>query len=143
MVLQRDKVFFRASRMLCLATALLLLSGCGASQGDLKGTVTYQGKPVCSGSVQAIGSDGSALSLAIAEDGTYFIPKLPAGTVKLAVTSPDPNVTPRPNKLNKNPKPPPKNTSWFPIPEKYADPEKSGITTTIDNTVNEFDIKLD
>lgn len=120
----------------------LLAAGCGAGRGDLGGAVTYQGKPVSSGTVTAVGSDGVPKSGFIA-DGKYEVRDLPAGQVKLAVTSPDPGrAPPKSRKGESGPAPKPERAGWVPLPEKFADLATSGLTADLKAGANSHDIEL-
>lgn len=124
-----------------VGVALVALAGCGAGRGDLSGTVSYQGKAVESGSVAAVGSDGQPRTGFIA-DGRYEVKDLPAGPVKLAVSSPDPGKVPR-RSLRGGPAPAKADrTGWFPLPEKYADLSKSELTADLTAGPNTHDIDL-
>jgi hypothetical protein len=87
-------------------------------------------------------SSGSVHSGLIQSDGTYTIPGIPVGPAKIAVNSPDPRdvkVIPR----KKEEKVPAADVSkWISIPEKYTDPEKSGLSINIRPGTNTFPIDL-
>jgi hypothetical protein len=84
----------------CLPLLLALTAaGCGRPVGDVSGTVTYKGTPVVMGSVVFVGSDGVPHTGQIEPDGTYAVSDVPAGTVKIAVVSPDPGRPLRPGDL--------------------------------------------
>jgi hypothetical protein len=128
-----------------LSVALLTgLAGCGAGKGDLSGTVRLRDKLVRSGSVLVVGSDGIPRSTLIQNDGSYSIPQIPAGEVKIAVNSPAPQLMNDgpPDKYGKKHRPA-DNPDWFPIHERYGDFEKSGLTFTIRKGTNTFPIELE
>ena len=57
-----------------LAFGILFASGCGPGHKDrgvVRGKVTFNGKPLNSGTVQFVTSDNRAASTSIKEDGTY------------------------------------------------------------------------
>jgi len=84
----------------CLALLLTLVAaGCGRTVGDVSGQVTYKGTPVVMGSVVFFGSDGIPHTGQIETDGTYAVSDVPAGTVYVAVLSPDPGPPLRPGDL--------------------------------------------
>src|SRR5438477_1667604 len=78
-------------RAIPLLAALLLpmLIGCGGT-ATVAGKVTYQGRPVLSGSVIVLNDDGTAVSGVIQPDGTYSVEGVKKGRVKVGVLSPDP-----------------------------------------------------
>jgi len=122
---------------------LVLLSGC-QGRGDLKGTVTYASKPVLIGAVQAVGSDGIPRTGPISEGGEYFIRDLPAGDIRLAVSSPDPGKVEYIPRKKDAPTPQPATpTTWFPIPAKYADFNSAELKFVLVSGQNTYNIKLD
>ena len=126
-----------------LGLILVAMAGCGPGRGDLSGKVTFRGKGLRGGSVSAVGGDGIPRSGFISDDGRYRVADLPAGPVKLAVTSPDPAKPPaRPGKTGE----PPAKASrdgWFPIPDKYADFATSGLSADIRSGTNSLDLNLE
>jgi len=124
---------------------LLVLAGavgCGAGRGELSGKVTYQGKAVTSGSVQAVGSDNLLKASVIAEDGTYSIKDLPTGKLEIAVFSPKPGENLIVRKKDVTPPPKHDTSKWFAIPEKYGDHKTSEVTFELGRGENKFDIEL-
>ena len=124
----------------CSILVFTLLIGC-QGKGDLSGKVTYKEKPVLVGSVLAVGSDGIPKSCVI-ENGGYRIEGLPAGEIKLSVSSPNPaqqRVAQRKPGAGATSA---TNKEWYAIPEKYAAFETSGLTATVRGRTN-HDIKLD
>jgi hypothetical protein len=129
---------------------LLLFVGCGGTS-DVGGTVTYNGKPIGSGSVIVRAADGSVYTGTII-DGNYSVSGIPSGSVGFAVSSPDPATQPAnpaqgegpgrgpPMKNNTAPKKP--TAGWFAIPAKFADPVNSGQGTTLKPGPNTFPITL-
>src|SRR5262249_45736144 len=106
-----------------------------------------------------IASDNMSYSSSITPEGAYSIPNVPGGPVKLCVTSPNPDAgrksggpapkggvgdagggsgggaaPPAPPLLPKG--------AWVQIPAKYADPNTSGLTGTV-NRDTTIDLKVD
>jgi hypothetical protein len=139
----------------CL-TALLLGAGLGvpgcSSRGSatVSGTVTYQGKKVTSGNVVFVGADGKAsLPAHIQEDGTYTARRVPIGPVKVAVNNPPPvNYVPGVNVPRQMASDPEVQqvarevAHYTPTPPQYADPGKSGLSTTLKGGSNSYNIAL-
>ena len=122
--------------------AAVLMVGCAGNTGVLTGRVTFQDKQLQQGTVLVASSRGSVHSGVIQSDGTYTIPGIPVGAAKIAVNCPDPRevkVIPR----KKEEKVPAADISkWVAIPEKYADPEKSGLLIDIKPGTNTLQIDL-
>jgi hypothetical protein len=134
--------------------AVLALTGCGAKTTKAKGKVTSGGKPLVWGSVTLVDDTGLFHQGHIGLDGTYEIDKVPVGKVKIGVFSPNPEEkgrnrgggaaatagggkggAPDPNDPRAKfksepppepPKPPP--GTWFPISDRYTDPNSSGLS---------------
>lgn len=122
--------------------AVLATAGCGGT-ADVAGKVTFQGKPVVFGTVVVIGGDGIPKSGPIQPDGTYRVGGVKIGPAKVTVSSPPPpGVVPggRKPKVGRDADDertpadagasvsPEVAKGWFPLPEKYADPARSGLT---------------
>jgi hypothetical protein len=129
-----------------VAAALLTLAaiGCGG-RGDVSGKVTYKGKPLVWGTVQFEGSDGVVKHGNIQPDGTYTVEAVATGNVKAAVSSLNPQSSdfqPIQREGQAPRKPRPEVKGWFPIPDKYDTPFKSGLTYEIKRGQNTIDIDL-
>jgi hypothetical protein len=115
----------------CLLGLVLLLvatSGCGGGDKKLtiNGTVTYKGQPISGGMLQFAATQGGAPAAAVInKDGTYSMTGVTPGEVKVSITA-----TPG-AKLPAD------------LPEKYYDPEKSGLKYTITPNTTQLDIKMD
>ena len=118
------------------AAVLVAVVGFGYGAGGaatVSGRVTYRGQPVRVGTVLIEGRDGIARTAAIT-DGTYAVPGVPVGPCRVAVLSPLPaqaGAGKLPDKDKQGPgrpagrRPPP--PGWVKLPERYGDPEKSGL----------------
>jgi len=112
-----------------LATAVLGSAGC-SSKSNVSGKVTVEGgKPVTSGSVSLVAQDNMQYAGTIGPDGGYSIPNVPSGTVKILVSSPNPDTGNRKVKTKGGegdlagtaaPAAAPAG-GWFPIPDRYGD----------------------
>jgi hypothetical protein len=135
-----------------LGVVLISACGCGTSKGTVSGKVMRQGKPVVWGNVTLIASDNAAYAAPITPEGTYSIPNVPEGPVKLCVTSTNPDGAARggpaaaraeiADRASSGPSRLPSAGAWIAIPEKYSDPEQSGLIGTVkkDTTI---DLNLD
>jgi hypothetical protein len=124
-----------------------LLVGCSSS-ATVSGKVTYQARPLTGGTVLFTSTEGKgSRSAQIGEDGSYTIPNMPTGPVKIAVET---KSAQPPTMLGGQPnmKPPPgvdlppeaaksgvygdsKKKTAEPIPEEYGDPDRSGLEYTV------------
>jgi len=145
--------------------AILTVLGCAGRRSEVSGTVTYQGKPLEIGTVTFLDNNKLVLGSGAISDGKYSIAKLPSGPVKIVVTTPPQipaNVRARsapagktlpkgkqmaeekhlsPEELNALPRggrlPP-----HVIIPEKYANPDESGLSYTVRPGNQEHNIEL-
>src|SRR5262249_32660837 len=131
------------------------LSSCASiKRGDVQGKVSCGGRPIIYGSVVLIGSDDMPVTGRINSDGTYAVSGVLVGAVRVAVGSPDPATplhdreTPEGRK-HKAPLPKPRllapevdRRKWFRLPKQYELADTSGITITIHEGDNTFDIEL-
>ncbi len=129
-----------------VAVLTLLAAGC-AGRGDITGRVTYKGKPLVWGTVQVEGSDHIVRYGNIGGDGTYTVRDLPTGEARVAVSSINPSSSDfQARRAGSGPdvssQPGNKVKGWFPIPEKYDTPHKSGLTYTVQRGENKYDIDL-
>jgi hypothetical protein len=135
-----------------------------SSSATVSGKVTYKGAPLKGGYVTLVTATGISRPGGISEDGSYTIDNVPTGPVKIAVDTE--SIKPRssagkggmapPKKYGPPPgaeqpsapayKPPDPTAGadrYVAIPQKYADPEKSGLTYTVKSGSQTHDIPLD
>jgi hypothetical protein len=87
--MDRFRSLSRLRRGLALLTLLLgALTGCGSGQGEVSGTVRYNGKPLSFGTIQLLGQDGIPRAGKIQPDGTFSV-RVPAGPAKVIVSCVD------------------------------------------------------
>ena len=138
---------FSHHKRYCLLLALLLgATGCGGA-GDVKGTITYKGKPVASGAVLILDRDGRAHYAPLQPDGSFAVPNVRRGEASLAVNSPDPRtilaaVGEKRVGQPQTSAPQPGADKWFPLPPKVGDPIQSGLKIAVRGGVNSIDIDL-
>ncbi|WP_437228455.1 hypothetical protein SH661x_000919 [Planctomicrobium sp. SH661] len=133
-------------------TLLLLVSmgffvGCGSGEprpvvGKLRGTVTFKGAPVTDANVTFEDRKlGQLASAPLKADGTYEVKTgeggLRVGTYSVWLV---PSGQAAPSIDNMNPAPAADRKD---IPKKYRDGETSGLTVTVENGTNAFDVKLE
>jgi hypothetical protein len=132
-------------RALVLLVVLAII-GCGKhkNEGEVSGTVTYQGKPLPLGTISFMDSSNHWLASSPIHNGTYPIQtqvplKLPVGPVKITLTTPGSSSGERlPNVKNKRGEP----ISLNSIPAKYASADQSGLTYTVKPGANTYNIEL-
>src|SRR5690242_14387691 len=71
----------------CALLLAVAAAGCGANVGRVSGKVTFKGSPLPSGTVQFFCADGSIAHSLLMSDGSYLIPKVPCGDVRITVKS--------------------------------------------------------
>ena len=122
---------------------MLLLSGCGGAPYrtvPVKGTVTYQGQPVTSGTITFVPEKpGPAASATIRADGTYAlatdgIPGAVPGRYTIMIISMGNTAGVLPEQ--RNPLPP------LRLPEKYSNNRRSGLTAEVLDRDNVIDLAL-
>src|SRR5262245_48633374 len=145
----------RAALFLGLAGAI----GCSGGTASVTGTVTFDGKPVTTGSVIFYSDSGRVDSGLLDADGKYSVPRAPVGVVKVAVKSsmgtkavggraappsgPPGGKGKQKKASSEEGKPPPETTVVKSlIPERYSDPEQSGLIYTIKSGNQVIDIDL-
>src|SRR5262249_42747738 len=145
---------------------LFLLGGCGGPSGVVSGKVSYKGTPLNAGEILFLTEKGQLLRSTIDPEGNYSISKVPAGTVKIGVLPamqgpPAPTVmrggppgSGRPPEipLPKEGGPPPEFRDAFKpkaadpklkdFPQKYKEPETSGLTYSASGGSQTYPIEL-
>ena len=129
----------RPALVLGLAVCVGWCLGCGAGQpptGKLAGKVTLQGKPLASGTVTLVNTDsGIGASSQLDASGGYRIDSVRTGEYQVAIQPPP---APSPEAMAEGAKMEPSA-----IPDKYQDPQASGLKVTVgkgDNT-SDFDLQ--
>jgi hypothetical protein len=148
--------FVRASACAGLF-ALIVLAGCFYTRGPratVKGTVTFNDRPVTAGMVSFFGADNRVGSAPLLEDGSYEVLDAPVGEVTITITIPElstggPAAMPPPSKpvpglptatdkeLGKR-----IGTVVVDIPPRYKKAETSPLKYTVTKGSNDHDINL-
>jgi len=132
-------MFVRYLHCLLLVACGLSLWGCAPGYPDtspVQGTVTLEGKPLVGAEIRFISADGWTALGQVERDGTYrlmtFQPDDGAvpGTYRVVVQSPQV-------------KGPTGDVTLMTIPERYADPETSGLRATVNAGFNSIDFNLE
>ena len=112
----------------------------------LEGTVRYGNEPVPLALIVVMGEHGSATGQV--EQGHYKVENVPLGTVRIGINTEAARgqlISQQMAQSYKGPGskggggPPPR---FLSVPSKYAEPENSGLTTTVRKGNNTFDIVL-
>jgi hypothetical protein len=114
------------------------------SKASLQGTVSYKGKPVPYALVIVNGKDSSATGMAD-ESGAYFVQHAPVGEVEIAVNTVAGRGMQHGRMMaaamsgDRSSQP-----NFVDVPQKYFNPDTSGITAVIENETgnNDFDIVI-
>jgi hypothetical protein len=138
-----------------LLAAVCAAAGCGGGPKfcDVKGKVTYDGKPLPGGTVQITDEKDTQMVFGdLNIDGEFKIPRAPAGTVRVVVrtdsvkTLLDPAIA---KQLQAKgvaavaPDPKEKGNKYVPIPARYADRSTSDLRLDLKpNTLNEVTVEL-
>jgi hypothetical protein len=139
----------RMFHRLAVVGVSLLLAGCHGrytklpeTEATLEGTVTRGSDKVPSALVIVQGADGSATGYTD-DDGHYKIENVPLGEVRIAVNTDAGKGAMKSRQMaqsqGKQKGPLPKMVD---VPAKYANPNSSGITTTIEKGENTFAVQI-
>ena len=145
----------RGFGLLTLVAISVALPGCGVREyrlpetgATLEGTVTYSGNSVPAAMIIVVGESSSATGN-IGENGRYKVENVPLGKVTLAVNTDAAKgqmmgqamAQAYQGSKNKDAKKAPA-LRFLDVPKKYQDPNASGITTTVKEGANTYDIVL-
>jgi hypothetical protein len=145
-----------------LVPAVLLQTGCGGT-GAVSGKVLSKskGKAVVTGTVMMMGPDSLPHYGLIEKDGSYKVENVPAGPVKVTVSSPNPKDAAASGAASqgRSGKPtaggsapaataapsvdPEIEKNWFPLDAKVGDPINTPLKADIKRGPNQHDIVLD
>jgi hypothetical protein len=125
--------------ILVLAALVVTASGCdGTKKVTINGTVSYKGQPVSGGMLQFAVAKGAPSAAPIQEDGTFTMTDVAPGEVTVSITATPRSSGPGGGKAKAAPKVTPAD-----LPEKYHDPDRSGLKYTITPTTRQLEIKMD
>jgi hypothetical protein len=140
--------------------AAALIAGCGDyPRSRVHGTVKYQGKPLTNATVMFLTRDNQVYRAELAADGSYQVFGVVQGPVKVSIQQALPAVAPRPDptpagkaakaavndeKAAARPDPP-ASTPREPavkFPERYGDPNQSGLAFDLTEPDQEWSVDL-
>jgi len=140
---------FVISGAIFVIVLIALGAGCRpATMGSVEGRVTFKGKPLGTGLVVFVGTDGHAtLPAAVQPDGSFRIPKVPIGVMRVSFDNPPPpnlpaaavkgvSEDPEITVLREQAK------RFVATPARYKDPASSGLSFEIIAGVNTCDLEL-
>jgi hypothetical protein len=129
-----------------LLLLVLLPFGCGSrSTATVSGKVLYGSQPLTRGTVTFFVEKGAVVTASIGQDGSYRADKLPVGPAKIAVRVPKNASILPPGYAEKAPEPMRSMANLpkpVPIPDKYGDPDKSGLSMTVEGGQQNHDIVI-
>jgi hypothetical protein len=122
------------------------LAGCGPGQAEVSGTVRYKGKPLPSGTIQFLASDGLIYPGTIQSDGSFAV-RVPAGEAKVLIRCVDEERLSRftarqAGKSGRIAAPAAAAGSFSLIPQRYADWGTSHLAVRVERvkTTQDFDL---
>jgi hypothetical protein len=145
-----------------LGVLFLAAAGCGG-KGTVSGLVRFKGQPLPNGEINFLGQSGNQVVVkSQIKDGAYKVDGIPTGPVKITVRTFRTSLVPRtaplsppkkaadmpdlmkgmqvnPPEPGEQPEPP---GTYVPIPERYADPEQSGLDYTVTRGSQTKDLDL-
>lgn len=119
---------------LSVVLACLWISGCGAEQpsGSVSGKVVHGGQALTKGAVVFVNQDtGIGASSPIDASGNYTLPSIPTGQYQVAIQHPP---VPSPDEIERGVE-----AERVDVPEKFLDPQTSGLTATVNEGPNTVD----
>jgi hypothetical protein len=147
----RDWVLVRRWGSVFLLLLPLLASGCSASPGAVSGQVTFNGQGLPLGTITFHCQSGNHdVISALIRDGAYSAPAVCAGANKVTVISTDParagGALPEPAAVPASDVAAPVGENFAPnyvvIPERYADPDQSGLSLEVRSGPQTFNVEL-
>jgi hypothetical protein len=133
-----------STRVRCRALSAALVAavavGCGGQDGrvrEVRGTVSYKGEPLQSGTVRVVGANNEVAFAAVQTDGSYILTDVPPGEVKIGVQQGN-----EPRSVGDSSGRKAEKAGRVPValPKKFHDPETSGVTHVIAHGTTKLDI---
>jgi hypothetical protein len=150
MINSNPQTWWNRMRILILILGAAL-AGC-QGKGTITGQVNFDGKPLPSGRVTFLSEEGNHETKSSAiTNGKYLIENFPPGLARISVETFDPGSVesvPLPEGVPSMPaeqikgKAAGKPGEFIPIPKAYSQPDKSGLTYTVEPGKQDHDIAL-
>jgi hypothetical protein len=125
---------------LCFLLIAMLAIGCKLRNGNVSGTVKFDGKPLTSGTVTFFDEKNQALASSINPDGSFSISSVRPGRAKIAIAVPLPISFDSPAFSGISIMPP--KADGPKIPDKYLNADTSGLTCNVRGGDQVFDIEM-
>lgn len=121
----------RACPRLGAVVLMVLAAGCSRGTGNVSGTVKFKGKPLPAGTITFYDEANGAASSSINSDGSYSVSKVAVGTARITVAVPMPIYLTAPGTSDVKGDLPDAAKQAPPLPRRYYDPAKSGLTCPV------------
>lgn len=130
----------KLTKVLVAVLAAVAVAGCGEPDGrvrEVRGTVSYKGQPLDSGTVRVVGANNEVAFAVVQADGSFILTDVPPGEVKIGVQQGN-----EPRSVGDSSGKKAANAARAPValPKKFHDPETSGVTHTIAHGTTKLDI---
>jgi hypothetical protein len=139
--MRTPRILTPPGRLLGLAVvAFVAAAGCsgqGVKKVTVSGTVLYKGQRLPSGILKFVGPEGSYSAASIQPDGTYTITDVVPGEIKVGVME-----SPAGSGSSAGDKAGGPRAAPVSLPEKYRDPETSGVKYTVTDGTSKLDIEF-
>lgn len=127
---------------LCLTTVVLLCIGCGPTPATITGKVTFEGKPITTGTIAFLAQNGKVVSGNIWQ-GEYQVEGVEIGPgARVSVISHHPSPMMRPPTGPIEDVPQQKTLEFVPIPDRYASAAESGLSCEVVEGVQTHNFSL-
>jgi len=137
----------RTLRLVLLAALVLALAGCGGHKVHVWGEVSYDGKPVASGTIEFVPVDGTRgpSTGGMIVDGRYDVPAkvgpLPGGVYQVEIRAMRPTGETMPDPMNPNGPPIERKENY--IPDVYNTRTTLKVTISSSSAENQHDFRLE
>jgi hypothetical protein len=131
MMNKKAMLWSRDCKILATMVLLTAAAGCGQKAATISGKVTFQEVPITTGTIAFISQNGKVFSGNI-EEGKYTVTGVEVGpdaTVTVMSHVPSPMMQPPTGPIAGVPNRKP--LKYVPIPDRYGDPKRSGLSCQV------------